>query len=148
MRKQEFSRALKIRQDRLMEAYFSGVENAIDSSINYIDGGCWGPTKQSILKDDKYGVIPHRDWKNEEDGFLENPSMEGLMYRMDRHEYPNIKNRKMRVYKLKVTDITDSSDTEDQKWVKAAQGAHDRDVLQYNEDKTIRKLYNERWGKR
>jgi hypothetical protein len=127
MRKQQFSRAYKLRQDRLTEAYF-GVEEAIDSSVTYLEGGCWGETEIHILKHDKIGTIPYEKWEKEEDAFLEKPFMQGLMYRKDRLKYPYIKNRKMRVYRVKITDITDSKDSEDQKWVEAAQSSHDRDV--------------------
>ena len=128
MNKQEFWKELKLRQDRLTEAYFSGVEAPINRSIFAPDGGFWGSTKQKLLKHDKYGVIPYKNWENVEDGFLEKPSMEGLMYRLDRYEYPNIKNRKTRVYRVEITDITDSSDDEDKKWVEAAQSSYERDV--------------------
>ena len=131
MRKQQFSRAYKLREDRLTEAYFCGVEDAIDSSVTYLEGGCWGETEIHILKHDKIGTIPYEKWEKEEDAFLEKPFMQGLMYRKDRLKYPNIKNRKMRVYRVKITDITDSKDSEDQKWVEAAQSSHDRDV-KYN----------------
>ena len=124
MRKQKFDRAYKLRQDRLTEAYFTGVENAIDSSVAYSEGGCWGGTQMHVLKK---GIVI-KDCEDEEDIFLEKPSMQGLMYRLDRLKYPNIKNRKMRVYRIQITDITDSKDSEDQRWVKAAQSSYDRDV--------------------